>query len=180
MRNRCAQNIKRGSKIQVAHLLPGGMVGFGHGFAARKSAYHVYQHIEPALAVDHRAERAIHRRGLREVHRQRKEIGKREILPRDAARCADNRRAGCQETLCDKGAQASFCSGDQYYSFAHSPPMQNLIALSENQTSALENWFQQDLFPRLPQAGGGAGFRANPRPRTSIALTLSIRSVCTA
>jgi hypothetical protein len=45
MRDGCAQNLRRGSKIQIAHLLPGGIVGFRHGRAADNGACDVHQHI---------------------------------------------------------------------------------------------------------------------------------------
>src|SRR6267143_2618323 len=122
----------------------------------------MYQHIEPAVAVDDGANRTTNRGCLCEVNREPLEIRTWEILLRDAARSPDNRNAGRQKPLRDEGAKAPFCPRDQHYSFAHSRQPVKPIALVRDSNRRCEKGVSTDS--PVPPAASATNFAVLQAP----------------
>ena len=91
----------------------------GVNVVSAEAAQHVHQHVKPAKTRDHRLHRVAYCIRLREIDRQRNEIGPFEVLFRNLPRTADNYRVDLKKALGHERSQSAVGPGDENYSFGH-------------------------------------------------------------
>src|SRR5215469_7483663 len=121
MGNAFAENVERGSEVEVLHLLPHLVGRIGHRRPAGKSPENVHENIQLSIAFDDLCDAPANLVEVVEVHCQRLEVGFGKICRSNVLRCADHPGPAFEKRSSHRTTEPAASSGNKHHLVFHEP-----------------------------------------------------------